>query len=104
MVGHNTSQVIDCYAKGNIAITDSAPQINIGGLIGSNGGVVSSSFWDTQTSGLAESAGGTGRPTAQMQTLSTYTDAGWDFDAVWYMCRFLSYLHLPQSEVPNVSA
>jgi hypothetical protein len=36
-------------------------------------------FWDIEASRVAESDGGTGLPTAQMQTLRTYLDAGWDF-------------------------
>ncbi|MCX6717590.1 MAG: hypothetical protein NTU76_02865, partial [Candidatus Taylorbacteria bacterium] len=35
-------------------------------------------YWDTQTSGQATSAGGTGKTTVQMMTLSTFTDASWD--------------------------
>ena len=50
-----------------------------------NGGTVTNSFWDTQTSGQATSAGGTGLTTAQMMTQSTYTGAGWDFTNTWFM-------------------
>ena len=49
-----------------------------GGLVGFNQNIsaITSSFWDTQTSGQATSpAGGTGMTTAQMQTAATYT--GW---------------------------
>lgn len=54
--------------------------LNNGGLIGySQYSTVNNSFWDTQTSNQTTSAGGTGLPTSQMQTLSTYLDAGWDF-------------------------
>jgi len=42
-------------------------------------GVVGDCFWDIQTSGQAASAGGTGKTTAEMQTASTFLDAGWDF-------------------------
>lgn len=41
--------------------------------------LVENSFWDTETSGLMSSSGGTGKTTAEMQILSTFTDAGWDF-------------------------
>jgi len=44
-----------------------------------DGGTVTASFWDTETSGLTTSAGGTGIPTALMQMESTFTSAGWDF-------------------------
>jgi len=53
---------------------------NVGGLIGNNdGGTVSSSFWDTETSGQTTSGGGTGKTTAEMKTLSTFSSADWDF-------------------------
>jgi hypothetical protein len=56
-----------------------------GGLVGTNSGSVTNCFWDTTVSGITSGAGdGTaistgGMTTAQMQTLSTFTGAGWDF-------------------------
>ena len=53
-----------------------------GGLIGLNqGGTITASFWDTQTSGQGDSAGGTGKTTAEMQMQSTF-DPPWDFTNV----------------------
>ena len=50
------------------------------GLVGFNtDGQVEVSFWDIQTSGATTSAGGTGKTTVEMQTASTFLDAGWDF-------------------------
>jgi hypothetical protein len=44
------------------------------------------SFWDTQTSGLTYSAGGSGKTTAEMKNQSTFESAGWDFSTpVWVM-------------------
>ena len=40
---------------------------------------MTASFWDTQTSGKITSSGGTGLTTEEMQTASTFLDAGWDF-------------------------
>lgn len=66
-----------------------------GGLCGSNRiGEIFGSFWDTETSGQTTSFGGTGKTTAEMKTLSTFTEAGWDFVGesangtadVWRMC------------------
>jgi filamentous hemagglutinin family protein len=57
-----------------------------GGLIGNRTGDVSNSFWNTATPtqangvGSGSSAGITGKTTTEMQTLSTFTDAGWDID------------------------
>ncbi|MCP4259596.1 MAG: hypothetical protein GY774_19105 [Planctomycetes bacterium] len=43
------------------------------------GGMVTNSFWDTQSSGRSGSSGGMGRSTSRMQTKSNFTSAGWDF-------------------------
>lgn len=67
----------------------------IGGLVGyGDGGSITSCFWDIQTSGIMASSGGTGKTTAEMKTLSTFTSAGWDFtnetvngaNDFWRMC------------------
>jgi hypothetical protein len=66
----------------------------VGGLVGATGEntTVSNCFWDTQTSGLSTSAGGTGKTTAEMQTESTFTSAGWDFNTpVWQICEGVCY-------------
>ena len=48
--------------------------------MGENGsGSITACFWDIQTCGQTTSAGGIGKTTAQMQTLATFTDVGWDF-------------------------
>jgi len=71
---NNTSEIVKTYSTG--LITGST---FTGGLAGDNNLTVSGSFWDTETSGQAESAGGTGKTTAEMKTLSTFTLAEWDF-------------------------
>jgi len=57
---------------------------NVGGLVGMNkyGGAVTNSFWDTETSGLSTSAGGTGKNTTEMQDITTFSGAGWNIIAV----------------------
>ena len=53
-----------------------------GGLVGVQDEVnIFSSYWDINTSGQSQSAGGEGRTTQQMQTQSNYV--GWDFTNVW---------------------
>ncbi|NLH16546.1 MAG: hypothetical protein GX455_08205 [Phycisphaerae bacterium] len=67
---------------------------DIGGFCGLNIDTITASFWDTETSGQTSSAGGVGLTTAEMKTLSTFTEAGWDFVGeaangtkdVWRMC------------------
>ncbi|WP_260259264.1 Ig-like domain-containing protein [Vibrio intestinalis] len=55
-----------------------------GGLIGVSKGVINNSLFDSDTSGY-NSAVGDELPmsTANMQTQSTYTNIGWDFDSIW---------------------
>jgi hypothetical protein len=48
----------------------------------SEGSIVSNSFWDTETSEQATSAGGTGKTTAQMKDIDTFSGAGWNIIAV----------------------
>jgi len=74
LVGFNNRGTIsNSYATGSVSGTS-----GVGGLVGMNYGgssTISNSFWDTQTSGQASSAGGTGLTTAQMQSASSFT--GW---------------------------
>jgi len=72
--------ITNCYSTGAVSKTGSGL---IGGFCAKNYATITACFWDTETSGQATSAGGTGKTTAEMQTKSTFTDAGWDFDAIW---------------------
>jgi hypothetical protein len=127
LVGDNYDTITDCYARGDVA-----GDKHVGGLVGSNwestitncyasgsvsgnywvGGLVgwnykgsvSSSFWDIQTSGQLQlnSYDGIGKTTAEMQTESTFTDAGWDFvdetangtDDIWWILEGQDYPRL----------
>ncbi len=90
LCGWNSGSISQCYSTG--AVPDRANYF--GGLCGnSTNGSISGCFWDMETSGITTSEGGTGLTTVQMQTRSTFTDAGWDFvfetangtDDVWAM-------------------
>ncbi len=72
LIGNNAGPVTNSYSTG--VPTASGQK---GGLSGYNGNTISGCYWDTQTSGIATSYGGTGKTTAQMKTQSTYT--GWDY-------------------------
>jgi hypothetical protein len=67
------------YATGRISVGDK--DASVGGLVGSRSDAsdVSRCFWDTESTGLSESAGGTGLTTAQMQDIGTFLANGWDF-------------------------
>ena len=71
------STVNNSYSTGSVTGEDS-----VGGLVGGSSGTVSNSFWDTENSGQSTSAGGTGKTTAQMQDIATFSGAGWDIIAV----------------------
>lgn len=76
LVGKNVGSISSCYSTGSV----SGEGGHIGGLVGKHSeGSIVSSFWDIQTSGLTQSAGGTGLATAAMQDINTYVDAGWDW-------------------------
>lgn len=68
--------------------------VYVGGLGGRNfGGTVTSSYWDTQTSGRTRGVGGitagTGRTTAQMMQQSTF--APFDFGSDWFIYDARTY-------------
>ncbi len=79
LVGVNDRGTVSkCYATGNVN-GDSG----VGALVGDNyESTVSNSFWDTQTSGQSTSDGGTGKTTAQMKSITTFSGAGWNVIAV----------------------
>jgi hypothetical protein len=91
LVGINYSTINNCYSTGSIW-GDSY----VGGLVGdvNSGATVTNSFWDIETSGQTSSAGGTGLSTAQMQMMNTFTDAGWDFENIWWIFEGAGYPRL----------
>jgi hypothetical protein len=77
LVGGNDGMVSNSYSIGSVA-----GDADVGGLVGLNEGSVSNSFWDTQTSGQATSVGGTGKTTAEMKDITTFSGAAWNIIAV----------------------
>ena len=80
-----TGSITNSYASGPVSGT--LPR----GLVGvNNSGTESNSFWDTENSGVATSALGTGKTTTQMQTLSTFSawsiSNTWSTSNVWGIC------------------
>ena len=72
--------VINSYATGSV--TGGVGSSYVGGLVGSNGTVsnISNSYWDTQTSGhpttgigAGTTTGATGRTTAEMRSMASFT-------------------------------
>jgi len=98
LVGRNEGTMTHCYSTGAVS-----GKYFVGGLVGFGlWGVVTACLWDTQTSGRAWSAGGTGKTTAEMQTASTFLAAGWDFidetangtDDIWWINEGKDYPRL----------
>jgi hypothetical protein len=85
----SSGTISNCYAIG-VASAGSF----YGGLVGSKSGTVTASFWNKETSGLASSAGGTGKTTLQMKTEDTFTTGGatWDFASIWAIRGGYPYL------------
>ena len=79
LVGKNdkTGSISDSYSVGSVT-----GSTNVGGLVGKNQGTVTNSFWDTQASGQPTSPAGTGKTTAQMKDISTFSGADWDIVGV----------------------
>ena len=87
LVGHNRGNITTSYTTSAVTGND-----NVGGLIGDNydDGSITTSYWDVQTSGRTNMCGlqregatgcddSFGLTTAEMQTASTFLNAGWDF-------------------------
>jgi hypothetical protein len=97
LVGANSGDVTLCYSTG--AVRGSTP---FGGLVGYGSGDAIQSFWDTQTSGRPSSNGGIGKTTAEMQTVATFLEAGWDFmdetangtEDIWWILEGQDYPRL----------
>jgi len=83
LVGYNDGTILSSYANAGVDGEES-----VGGLAGWNGwqGTVSDSFWDIVTSGMGESAGGTGKTTVEMRAFATFTDTETEgLDEPWDM-------------------
>jgi hypothetical protein len=79
------ASIAECYSTSSVTGTT-----DVGGLLGLHkDGVISTSFWDIQTSGLNNMCGrkdpgsgcddSKGKTRTEMQTESTFLNAGWDF-------------------------
>ncbi len=81
LVGENEGIVENCYSTA-VVIGDR----HAGGLIGMGEHPVSNSFWDVEASGIEVSARGTGKTTAEMQDIATFTDTETEgLDEPWDM-------------------
>jgi len=85
-VGYNAAAVItNCYSAGLVT----SATISSGGFVSLSTGTITSSYWNTTTSGIATSAGGAGRTTTQMTAQATFIS--WNFSSIWTMNEGFSY-------------
>jgi hypothetical protein len=89
--------ITNCYAFGAVVGIEAFKRA--AGLVN---GAASGCFWDVEASGQAESTGGTGLTTAEMQKASTFLEAGWDFvgetengtEDIWWILEGQDYPRL----------
>jgi len=89
--------ISNCYSIANVTGESRLDALAYGGAQ-----YVINCFWDIETSGQSESLGGTGVATAEMQTATTFLDAGWDFidetangiDDIWWIDEARDYPRL----------
>jgi hypothetical protein len=81
-------RAFNCFSTGSVS-----GEQYVGGFTGYIRvlGSVTHCFWDAETSGWSTSPGGTGKTTAEMQTITTFTNEGWDFVAFWTICDGMGY-------------
>jgi trimeric autotransporter adhesin len=77
LVGANNGTLSNSYSTGSVTGNS-----HVGGLVGYSEGTVTNSFWNTETSGQATSDGGTGKTTAEMKNIATFSGATWNIVAV----------------------
>ncbi|MGA4854080.1 filamentous hemagglutinin N-terminal domain-containing protein [Acinetobacter haemolyticus] len=78
LIGYHSGTVEHSYSSGAVTGTN-----NVGGLIGESSPwntVITSSYWNIDTSGQSTSAGGVGKTTAELKQILTFT--GWDITDV----------------------
>lgn len=97
LVGLNWGPITDCYAAGGVSGFG-----DVGGLVGlGNRTLVTSSYWDAQTSGQPTSVGGVGKTTAQMKQRATFV--GWDFTSVWGILEGVTYPYFGRVQQPPLT-
>ncbi len=80
LAGKNYGGTIEnCYSTGNVSAGGTIT--NVGGLVGSNSGSITASFYDKGTSGQTDTGKGEGKTTAEMLAKATF--GNWDFDNTW---------------------
>ena len=107
IVGENYGSIDSSYSTGEVSGESRA-----GGLVGDRNlsyGIVTDCFWNVQTRGQDNSAGGTGKTTTEMQTAATFIEEGWDFvgetangtEDIWWILEGQDYPRLWWELIPE---
>ena len=105
LIGYDWSPVVTCYATGRVSGAGRSGNLFVQGLLGFPlSKEIESCFWNVETSGVAgdtrwDQSGVTGKTTTEMQTATTFIDAGWDFESVWMICEGRDYPRLQWENV-----
>ena len=78
------SSTMYCYSTGDVTYTGATDPTDKGFIGIESAGTSDNNFFDSEASNQTTGTGATAKTTEQMKTLSTFTDAGWDFTSpVW---------------------
>ncbi len=91
LIGDNSGAVLNCYSTGEVIAT---PWGDPGGLVAGNSGSVVRSFWDMESSRMADSPGGVGLTTVEMMDPNWISLQGWADDPNWVLNPYRDYPRL----------
>jgi hypothetical protein len=89
---YSSTRVARCYSTGPVS------GYNAGGLVGTGGKCIRC-FWDINTSGRTNSAGGVGLPTADLKQIHTFI--GWGCPQIWVLNTGVDYPRLSRQNTPG---
>jgi len=83
--GNMSGGFIGFFQDGTAKNCFSSGKADKGGFVGSHPTIINITgcFWNTETSGIDSSDFGLGKSTSEMRSITTFTDAGWDFSVIW---------------------
>lgn len=84
---NNGGTIDDCYSTGAV----SNMTVNYGFCQNNDTAEdITNCFWDTETSGVTTSSGGTGKITSDMKIPATFFNAGWNFRTIWSISSWVN--------------
>lgn len=108
LVGRNSGSIVSSYSTSRVSGDPGGRKV--GGLVGDdNQGIILASFWDIHSSVKTTSEGGIGLTTPEMQTATTFLEAGWDFidenangtEDIWWIDEGKDYPRLWWELIPD---